>query len=109
MDKLIGILNDFAELQDGRPTFELTNTSAVIKVDARTRKGFQDPESAFSAAREFAGALLASGFVAVNRVEIGAKTEPWLEESEWRGQISMCIWPEEDLTDDHEIATGMPR
>lgn len=109
MDNLVRILNAMASLNDGKPTFEITNTSRVIRVNALTRNSFHDPESAFSEARKLADALLSTGYVAVNACEIGAQIDLFSDPFEWRGNISMPVWPKDCLTDDHEIVTGLSR
>ena len=107
MDDLVRILNDMAQVDDGKPTFEITNTSRVIRVTALTRNHFDNPESAFSEARKLADALLATGYVAVNACDIGAEIDLFSDPFVWHGRIKMPVWPKDNLTNDHEIVPGL--
>ena len=107
MDKLVEILERLAQVEDGAPSFTLTNTSRVIRVEAETEATADNPRDAFTAARALVDAIVGAGFSVVNAADIGARIEPYAEDDSWRGLVSIAVWPSDDLQPYHHATPGL--
>lgn len=107
MDDLVAVLEQFSEREDSGPSFTITNNGMIIRVQALTNGLFANPDDAFASAREFAEALLATGYVAVNLNSIGAQVPEFEDSGQWRGSVNLVLRPSGNLSENFHPASGL--